>query len=176
VEVPELYWAANTTLYMYYGYASAADQQNRTGTWSNGYAAVWHLKESPADGAPQMMDSTSNANNGTSQGSMTFGDQVPAKLDGGLDLEGTDDYISALNNGSSLNVGPSFTLEAWIKRNGTGVDGLLTKGYSDQYSFKLALDGSNVLELYVKTVAITCNWGTVSDTTGTMWVGFEWND
>ena len=84
---------------------------------------------------------------------MTLGDQVPAKIDGGLDLEGTDDYISALNNASTLNVGQSFAVEAWIKRDGTGVDGLLTKAYSDQYSFKLALDGSNNLEMYVPITA-----------------------
>ena len=37
VKVPSISAAADKTIYMYYGYPAAADQQNVPGVWSNGY-------------------------------------------------------------------------------------------------------------------------------------------
>jgi hypothetical protein len=149
VRVPSLFYTANTTVYIYYGNAAITTyQSNPTGVWDSNYRGVWHLKENPAGAAPQMKDSTSNANNGTSNGSMTSGDQVVAKIGGGLDLE-TDDYITAANNGSTLNVGQAFTLEAWMKRDTTGAKTVMAKRYGDAYSFKLSFTGSDVLRLDV---------------------------
>ena len=36
---------------MYYGCGTAGDQQNAADVWSNGYNAVYHLHETPADDA-----------------------------------------------------------------------------------------------------------------------------
>ena len=51
----------DTTLYMYYGNAGAADQQNVAGTWDEGgagnFGGVWHLSEDPSAGAPQFLNS-----------------------------------------------------------------------------------------------------------------------
>jgi hypothetical protein len=110
-----------------------------------------------------MKDSTSNANNGSSNGSMTSGDQVAAKIGGGLDLEGADDYISAANNGSTLNVGQAFTLEAWIKRDATGSRTVMTKAYVSGYSFKLSFTSSDVLRLDVQDS--TGSWHNVQGST-----------
>ena len=43
VQVPSLSPATNTVLYMYYGNAAAANQQNPTGVWDSHYEGVWHL-------------------------------------------------------------------------------------------------------------------------------------
>jgi phosphodiesterase/alkaline phosphatase D-like protein len=149
VRIPTLDYDQDTLIYVYYGNSAITTYQSiPTGVWDSNYKGVWHLKENPSGTAPQMKDSTLNANNGTSYGAMTSGDQVAAKIGGGLDLE-TDDYISAANNGSALNVGQAFTLEAWIKRDTTGSRGLLTKTYGDAYSFKLSFTSSDVLRLDV---------------------------
>jgi hypothetical protein len=80
VKVPTVSSSADTVFYMYYGNASATNQQDPTGVWSNGYAGVWHLKEDPSGTAPQMNDSTLNAIHGTSVGSMTSGNQIGGKI------------------------------------------------------------------------------------------------
>lgn len=76
VNVPSINSTTDTTIYMYYGNSTATNQQNVTGTWNTNYKGVWHLKENPAGTAPQIKDSTSNANNGTTQGAMTSGEQI----------------------------------------------------------------------------------------------------
>jgi len=45
VKIPTLSSSVDTTIYMYYGNASAPNQQNPTDVWSNGYIGVWHMKE-----------------------------------------------------------------------------------------------------------------------------------
>jgi len=154
VRIPTLLYNASTIIYMYYGNPTiTSPTANPAAVWDTNYRGVWHLKEDPSGTAPQMKDSK-NANHGTSYGSMTSGDQVAAKINGGLDLEGTDDYINAANNGSTLNVGQAFTVEAWVKRDTTGTKAVATKAYSDQYSFKLSLDGAtNIVRLDVNTGA-----------------------
>lgn len=62
VQIPSLSPAADTVLYIYYGNASAANQQNVTAVWNGNYMAVWHL---PNGSALTANDSTSNVNNGT---------------------------------------------------------------------------------------------------------------
>jgi len=45
VKVPSLSSASNTVLYMYYGDASVASQQDATNVWDSNYTGVWHLSE-----------------------------------------------------------------------------------------------------------------------------------
>ena len=115
VKVPSLPSTSNTVLYMYYGNASAASQQDATNVWDTNFKAVLHMKEDPSGTAPQILDSTSNANQGSSQGSMTSGDLIPAKIGNGLDLDGTDDYISATNSASLDITGNLITMQAWVR-------------------------------------------------------------
>jgi hypothetical protein len=113
VKVPILFTNNNTLLYMYYGNPSASDQQNATNVWDDYYVGVWHLKEDPSGTAPQIKDSTSNANNGTSAGSMTSADQVSAKINGGLDFDGVNDYIN-IPRASSIEPSTAITVYAWF--------------------------------------------------------------
>jgi uncharacterized repeat protein (TIGR01451 family) len=43
VRVPSVSPTTDAILYVYFGNASAPDQQNRTGTWDSSYTGVWHL-------------------------------------------------------------------------------------------------------------------------------------
>ncbi|NIQ81051.1 MAG: DUF2341 domain-containing protein, partial [Anaerolineales bacterium] len=113
VEVPGLYHSANTTLYMYYGYASAIDQQNVSGTWdeggNNNYKGVWHLNEA-------VTDETVGGNHSDSSGLGNDGVQnnngpVTGQIAKGQNFDGTNDYI---NVSSFIGItGYPVTISAW---------------------------------------------------------------
>jgi hypothetical protein len=116
--------ASNDIIYMYYGNSSATEPApgstyGSQNVWDSGYKGVWHLKENPAGTPPQMKDSTSWGNNGTSGGSMASGDQVAGKIDGSLNYDGFNDWID-LGNNASLQI-TTVTIEAWCKPAVTGV-------------------------------------------------------
>jgi hypothetical protein len=114
VEVASLSSTVDTYIYIYYGGPSTPDQWNINGTWESSLAMVQHLKEDPSGGAPQMIDSTSNANNGDSNGSMITSQQVSGKINGSLRFIYDDDNIN-VGQGSSLDItGNQITIEAWI--------------------------------------------------------------
>ena len=56
---------------MYYGNGTATSQQNKTVVWDENTKMVQHMNQNPGGTAPQMLDSTQYANNGTSGGTMT---------------------------------------------------------------------------------------------------------
>ncbi|GAH39438.1 unnamed protein product, partial [marine sediment metagenome] len=58
-----------------------------------GHAATW---------IPAAKDSTLNANHGTSAGSMTSADQVSGRINGSLDFDGSDDYVSFASQGQTV--------------------------------------------------------------------------
>jgi hypothetical protein len=103
---------------MYYGNSAVTSPtQNPNGVWDTNFKGVWHLKENPAGTAPQVRDSTSNNLHGTSNGSMTSGDQVYSRINGGLDFDGGDDYV---DHGDVLNsITVPFTAEAWVNHRGS---------------------------------------------------------
>ncbi len=115
VRIPTLSASVDTSIYMYYGNPSAADQSNKTGVWDANTLGVWHLKEDPSGTAPQMKNSTSNASiDGTTTGTWTSSQQVTDQIDGSLNFNGTDDYLDA-GTSSLLNPSNDMTLETWVK-------------------------------------------------------------
>ncbi|MEJ7627140.1 MAG: DUF2341 domain-containing protein [Ferruginibacter sp.] len=101
VEIPSLSSSANTVIYMYFGNADAANQQNNTGTWDASFKGVYHLNGAFAD-------ATSNANNGTNTGTIAGN----GKISNGrtFDRSNGSDFIQ-INGlmGSPTN----FTLSGW---------------------------------------------------------------
>ena len=121
VKVPVLSSTESTVLYLYYGNAGAASQQNATGVWDSNYKGVWHLKEDPSttcSGTKEFCDSTSNANHGD-QNNMEAGDQVAAKINGGVDLDGSNEYAD-MGNPSTLDDLAAISASAWIKADTQG--------------------------------------------------------
>lgn len=107
VKVPFLSATTDTTLYMYYGNASAGVQQDPTNVWDSNYEGVWHLNSSGA--TLNTNDSTSKARNGTNTGATSTTSEVggAARFLG----NGTT-YIDA---GANPITGSSpFTLSAWV--------------------------------------------------------------
>jgi hypothetical protein len=121
VEIPFLSGSANTDIYMYYGNSNVTTpQENPAGVWDSDYVGVWHLKEDPAGSAPQIKDSTTNGNHGTSAGSMTSGDQVSGKIDGSLDFDGSNDEVRFSN--AIIGDSAAWTITAWIKMGADTAD------------------------------------------------------
>jgi hypothetical protein len=148
--VPNISSTVDTDLYLYYD-KDQADNTNYVGdtgstpaqnVWDSSYKAVYHLQGDPATPASNK-DSTINQNNPTFNGSMTLEDQVAGKIDGGIDFDGDDDFISVANS-ESLNFTNSLTIEAWIRLNsfgsGTDVDIILRKGEENPNDYQLAVN------------------------------------
>lgn len=106
---------------MYYGNASASNQEMPITVWDGSYEAVWHMSESPTVAAPQILDSTANNNDGTVVGTWIADDQtlasttVSGKIGGSLYFTGlkTQDYINA-GAGSSVDLVNTLTASIWV--------------------------------------------------------------
>jgi hypothetical protein len=114
VKLPSVPAAAGTSIYMYFGNASAADAEDANGVWSR-YSSVWHLKESPTAAAPQFKDSAAAGKNGTAENSPT---SITGIIGNALDFNGSYDDIDVGSLNSTL--GGTATLSFWIKTNQTG--------------------------------------------------------
>jgi hypothetical protein len=85
-------------------------------------------------------------------GSATWGDAseptwVPGVAGSALRFDGANDYVDAPDD-PALRFGTSFTLEAWIQRQATGVYAVLfSKESSSVRNYRLALQASGALEL-----------------------------
>jgi len=112
VKVPTVDADANTTLYMYYGNAAAADQTDATNTWDTNYKAVWHLSETPDtdSGTDEILDSTTNDNDGDTT-NMVAGDQVAGNSGGALDFDGDNDYVDIADMSEAEDF--IFTYSVW---------------------------------------------------------------
>lgn len=112
VKIPKLFASVDTSIYMYYGNATAASQQNATAVWDSNYVGVWHLGETVTDEstAGTHSDSTSNANNLTQNNN----DDIAAKIGTGQNLDGTADYMTINDNASLSPGGTALTIQAWM--------------------------------------------------------------
>lgn len=108
----------DTDIYIYYGNASAlayaaGATYGRNNTFQD-YAAFWDFEQNPSGSAPQLTDLTGNGNDGTSQGSMTSGDEVAGKVGNAWDFDGTNDYADLGTPSFASNT--SGTLGGWLSR------------------------------------------------------------
>jgi hypothetical protein len=91
VRIPSLSATEDTPIKIYYGNSTVSSQENVEGVWDSNFKLVHHLEENPTG---TIYDSTSNNNDATSYGTMTTNNQVSGIIDGALDFDGSDDYIS----------------------------------------------------------------------------------
>ena len=118
VRIPLLTSATDKVIYLYYGNSGASDQQNPPGVWNANYVGVWHLKEDPSAGAPQVKDSTSNAKHGTSAGAMTPADQTAGVINGSLDFDINDNVNMGNQPEHDLSI---YSWSMWLKGNAAPV-------------------------------------------------------
>ncbi|MHC4639449.1 MAG: DUF2341 domain-containing protein, partial [Planctomycetota bacterium] len=107
VKVANLSSSVDTVLYLYYGNAGAADQQDTVNVWNSNYLMIQHLEETTGT----HYDSTANNNDGTAQGGLD--QSATGKIAGADDFAGDNDWIEF---GSSIfPASGAFTVSAWVK-------------------------------------------------------------
>lgn len=118
VRIPELPATFHKHLYLYYGNASASDQQNTTGARDANHIALWHLHENPANGVAGHQDATGNNKNGTPQdfdGTASSTTNGTGKISGGNTLDGIDDTVEIPDGPAwALNSTGQYTWEMWV--------------------------------------------------------------
>lgn len=124
-----------------------AEYSTDCGWGSTAHAAGFAYPEySPSATGNTVYDTSTNQNNGTLNGSMLTQDWVPGKYGTGLDLDGSDDYISVSDTAEhDFAASQSFTTEAWVKHDGaiaTNSDYILTKADTTNGGYKLYMDNS----------------------------------
>ena len=138
VKIPALSPATDSIIYIYYGNASAADQQAATGVWDSNFKAVQHL---PNGTSLTVLDSTSNANNGTA----TNLSAAAGQMDGAASFNGSSymTYSSLPQSGTG-----AATYSTWIKTTDTGQKAIFALGDDGSDSsnadyFRLEIDNTN---------------------------------
>jgi len=171
VNIPILDYNNDTVIYMYYGNGSTASQQNMEEVWDGNTKLVQHLQENPAggatpDGTDEVFDSTNNSNDGNTGGTMLAEDQVTGQIDGGLDFDGTDDYVEANTTDDSLDLTQPWTLSCWFKIRSYG-DYAPAAGFSykagNEY-LTIGHDNSDPPKLKIATAGKTPGTGSVLST------------
>jgi hypothetical protein len=115
IKIPYLSGTTDTTIYMYFGNRGFSSQANPTAVWNSNYKGVWHLGQNPAETPPQVLDSTSNNNDGTTSG-LSSGDLITGKVDGGLNFPDAGVPYVNMGDQASLNMGSGdFSLELWFR-------------------------------------------------------------
>jgi len=135
---------ANDHVWLYYGYAGQTTSGENPAVWSD-YAGVWHLDEDPAGTEPQIGDSTANANNGSSRGTMDAADSLPGIVGNALDFDGSDDYIEVPTSSSLEIATAEVTLSCWVRMSASQSNdaGVLVKSGPSQYNMQLGVQGSD---------------------------------
>ncbi|KKM85457.1 hypothetical protein LCGC14_1288840, partial [marine sediment metagenome] len=121
VRIPSLSTSEDTIIRMYYGNSTMEAQEYPRGVWGSNYRGVWHLKEDPADPAPQFQDSTLNNNNGTAVG-LISPNQVDGKIDGSIEFDDLNNRCVNVSHHSSLQMSFDISLSAWVKTTDTDTD------------------------------------------------------
>lgn len=109
-KIPNVSSTSNTELRVYYGNDSATDAQNATGVWDSDFKLVMHMGD--------MLDSTSNDNDGTNNGTISRLSSVGYYRS----FDGSDDYILVADS-VELRFDNNFTAEILFKP--TDVEGTL---------------------------------------------------
>ncbi|MHA2030109.1 MAG: LamG-like jellyroll fold domain-containing protein, partial [Candidatus Kariarchaeaceae archaeon] len=161
----DLSGSSDTTIIMKYGAMDLMSQENPSLVWSSNYSGVWHLNEDPSVTAPQMLDSTTNNYDGTTQGSMTVGDQIEGQIGGSLDFDGIDDYIDT--NYIGITGSNARTISFWMNTSTLEDRDIFNYGDNSQNRFNIRIDESNTagnwvirLEMKDATNLVEQRWST----------------
>lgn len=167
VKVPTLGGTTDTDIYMYYGNAGAASQQNPTGVWDSNYKGVWHLPESSGT----RLDSTSNNNDLSDTGSVPG---ATGKINGANDFESSSTQYLNIADASQTGLDPTgnLTIEGWINAETASVTQVIAAkdGSAGNQGYVLRYSSSNRLTFIVSndgTASTTLNGTTTTLTSGT---------
>lgn len=90
--------------------------------YASDVAAWWTFNGDPSGSAPQLVDRTSNSNDGTTSGSMTSGDLVDGQVGKAWDFDGTDDVATVPSDVSLPDGADERHWRAWFYLDGSNAD------------------------------------------------------
>lgn len=147
VKVPSILASSDKSyFYMYYNNPAASDAQNKNGVWTD-YWGVWHLNENPSGAAPQYLDSTVSARNGTA--SPTLPTRIVGVIGDSANLSNGADYIQ-INTNLQPVIGNNSTFSCWMRTAQTGtastwtapaITGIEVGGSADDIFFGIIPNG-----------------------------------
>ncbi|MFX0207518.1 MAG: DUF2341 domain-containing protein, partial [Candidatus Hodarchaeota archaeon] len=137
--IPSLSTSEDTIIRMYYGNSTMGPQECPLKVWDINYKAIWHLSEDPTG---TIYDSTSNSNDGTAYGGMNSGDQVVGQIDGSLDFDGDNDYITT--NYEGITGSNARTISFWMKTSSLSDRDIISYGSLNVNRFIIRIDESSV--------------------------------
>jgi len=162
VRIPTLTSSSNYVIYIYYGNAAAADQQNAAGVWDSNFVAVYHL---PNGTTLTALDSTANAINGTLTNTPTAG---TGQMDGaGSFVSASSQYINLSDNGAFNTT--AITYSAWVKATSfaNGYNSIIQKVLSANSYSQLFVKSDGKLAVYMYATAGVNYDGSGSNTLST---------
>ncbi|MEM0492707.1 MAG: DUF2341 domain-containing protein [Candidatus Thermoplasmatota archaeon] len=112
VKIPFLSASTDTVLYLCYGNSTCGNQEDKEGTWSNGFIMVHHMSGSSWD---KLKDSSSNHWDVSSMGGNPAFNQV-GMINNCVGFGGAGDYLKV--NKFCLPVDSSYTGSAWVYVDG----------------------------------------------------------
>lgn len=166
--------SSNSDFYLYYNNSGASDYATSAtygaeNVWNSNYIAVWHMQQDPSGSAPQMLDSTANSYDGTTQGSMTGGDLVAGQIGSALDLDGTGDCFT-VPYAAPFDLPDSYTYSGWTNSTqtaSTSIMGNLTAGaQSDGWTTNMQGGSNQYLQLTYNGGIQVINFSTSDPTDG----------
>jgi Concanavalin A-like lectin/glucanases superfamily/Domain of unknown function (DUF2341) len=112
VRLPLVQALTATEIYLYFGNADVADQQDVAATWpADPYRGVWHLDEDPLGPAEPILDSSVHGNGGTTLGDPMLVAGVAA---GAIDFDGDLDRVVIDDDDQALDFGlTSYSFSVW---------------------------------------------------------------
>lgn len=122
---------------------SASDTYGSDNAYASHWVAYYPLEEDPSGSPPQMLDRTSNSNNGTTQGTMVSGDSVSTQVGNGLELT-TSQYVEVTSSSSMDFSGTGmYSLSIWVDMDASQSNyaGIIAKGDAGT-DFSMQRDGS----------------------------------
>lgn len=100
-------------IYMYYGSATATDDQDPQNVWDNNFVMVQHMRDDPDNS--HITDSTSNNNDGTKKAANEPIETTNGRINDAQDFDGNDDDVEINDN---VGLRPAtFTISVWIRKN-----------------------------------------------------------
>lgn len=177
VKVPSLSSSADTSIWIWYnksGESQPAEDAayGKESVWDSNFKMVQHMNQDPSVSSPQMVDSTSSDNDGTSNGTMLTEDLVAGKVGNALIFDGNDDYIEVTDSVSLDIEVNEITISAWVKFTDTFDSTRVAEATLMKYPGKIAYrwdpdDGK------LRFGTNTGGWATL-DSVQTSWVAGTW--
>jgi hypothetical protein len=176
VKVPTVSHTTDTVIYMLYGNSAVTtDQSNKSAVWDGNYVGVFHLSDNAAN--TTVLDSTSNADNGTAAAN-TNTKTGAGKVASALTFNGTSDSIAVPQNGHFILHAIPFTISGWMRDDSSAVvldaKHRAVSWYDGTKNMQLGFgsagnDVNRIVYLFIGTTAAS----TMAASTGNLSTGFH---